>query len=217
MEFNDTVHKRRSIRKFKTDQIEKEVIVEIIKDALIAPSAHNKQPWNYYVFTLDKKVEIENIIHEKITNKRELSMYEKIMRKCLSFLKEAPVLILVYSGEEDTAPNDLLSLGASIENMLLSATDKEIGSLWLGVITAFEEEINKYLDIKGKRLISGVVLGYKDEEPIPVFRKEFNDIVKFYWYQSKIYSIIIMLQIGGMTDEKNKNIISFISFILYGL
>ena len=180
MEFNDTVHKRRSIRKFKTDQIEKEVIVEIIKDALIAPSAHNKQPWNYYVFTLDKKVEIENIIHEKITNKRELSMYEKIMRKCLSFLKDAPVLILVYSGEEDTAPNDLLSLGASIENMLLSATDKEIGSLWLGVITAFEEEINKYLDIKSKRLISGVVLGYKDEEPIPVFRKEFNDIVKFY-------------------------------------
>jgi hypothetical protein len=62
-----------------------------------------------------------------------------------------------------------------------------------------------------------VVLGYKDEEPIPVFRKEFNDIVKFYWYQPKIYSIIIMLQIGGMTDEKNKNIISFISFILYGL
>ena len=34
MEFNDIVHKRRSIRKFKTDQIEKEVIVEIIKDAL---------------------------------------------------------------------------------------------------------------------------------------------------------------------------------------
>ena len=180
MELKEAIQTRRSIRSYKTDLIDENIIVDIIKDGLLAPSAHNKQPWNYYVFTLDEKKKIEDIISEKITNKQELTYYEKIMRKCLSFLKDAPVLILVYTDEEETTPNDLLSIGASIENILLSAVDKKISSLWLGVVTAFESEINNHLNINDKRLVSGIVLGYKNEEPTNVVRKDFNDIVKFY-------------------------------------
>lgn len=180
MEFNKVIQNRRSIRNFQKKDINKKTIKKIINDALLSPSAHHKQPWNYYVLTLDKKKEIENIISEKITNKDELTYYEKIMRKCMSFVKDAPVLILAYTNEEDIMPNDILSMGASIEHILLSATNEGLGSLWLGVITEFEQEINQYLSIKDKRLVSGIVLGYKNEKPKEIPRKDFNDVVKFY-------------------------------------
>lgn len=180
MEFNQVVKNRRSIRNFKQEQIDKKVIEKILNDALLSPSAHNKQPWTYYVLTLDKKNEIENLITEKITNKVELTYYEKIMRKCMSFVKEAPVLILAYTNKEDVMPNDILSMGASIEHILLSATNEGLGSLWLGVITEFEKEINENLSINDKTLVSGIVLGYSNEELKLIPRKDFNDVIKFY-------------------------------------
>ena len=74
---------------------------------------------------------------------------------------------------------DIVSIGASIEHILLSAEDNDLGSLWLGVITDFEEIINKKFNITNKKLVSGIVLGYKDEYPDKRPRKEFNDVVTF--------------------------------------
>lgn len=180
MEFKKVINNRRSIRNFKKEQIDKKTIEKIISSALLSPSAHNKQPWSYYVFTLNKKNEIEDIINKKITNKPELTYYEKIMRKCMLFINDAPVLILAYIDDKEITTNDILSMGASIEHILLSATNEGLGSLWLGVITEFENEINEYLSIEDKKLISGIVLGYKNEEPKNIQRKEFKDVVKFY-------------------------------------
>ena len=42
---------RRSIRKYKPDKIEKSVIEEIVKAGILAPSAKNRQPWKYIVYT----------------------------------------------------------------------------------------------------------------------------------------------------------------------
>ena len=180
MEFNKVIQNRRSIRSFQSKEIDREILERILNNALLSPSAHNKQPWNYYVFTLDKKKEIENIISEKITNKHELTYYEKIMRKCLVYLQEAPILILAYINSEDVMNNDILSMGASIEHILLSATNEGLGSLWLGVITEFEKELNTYLNINDKKLVSGIILGYRNDEPANIIRKEFKDVVKFY-------------------------------------
>lgn len=47
----DSIEKRRSIRKYKLDKIEKSVIEEIVKAGILAPSAKNRQPWKYIVYT----------------------------------------------------------------------------------------------------------------------------------------------------------------------
>ena len=46
----DSIEKRRSIRKYKPDKIEKSVIEEIVKAGILAPSAKNRQPWKYIVY-----------------------------------------------------------------------------------------------------------------------------------------------------------------------
>ncbi|TNE40594.1 MAG: nitroreductase [Alphaproteobacteria bacterium] len=51
MEFDDVIMGRRSIRGYKPKPVPKELIEEILKLAMRAPSSMNTQPWNFYVIT----------------------------------------------------------------------------------------------------------------------------------------------------------------------
>lgn len=42
---------RRSIRKYKAKDVNKRDIEQILKAGIYAPSAKNRQPWKYYVYT----------------------------------------------------------------------------------------------------------------------------------------------------------------------
>ena len=44
------IENRRSIRKYKADKINKELIEDIIYSATLAPSAKNRQPWKFIVY-----------------------------------------------------------------------------------------------------------------------------------------------------------------------
>ena len=48
--FFELVEKRRSIRRFKRDKVERELIERCVEAARLAPSAENLQPWRFLVF-----------------------------------------------------------------------------------------------------------------------------------------------------------------------
>ena len=58
MEIIDAIKKRKSIRKFKSDPVPREVLKEILDMAVKSPSAINTQPWEFIVIAGDV---IENI------------------------------------------------------------------------------------------------------------------------------------------------------------
>jgi nitroreductase len=49
MEFFDVVHKRRSIRKFSSQPVEKDKLDQILEAAMRAPSAKSGRPWQFVV------------------------------------------------------------------------------------------------------------------------------------------------------------------------
>ena len=57
MEVREALLKRRSCRKFVDQEISKEIIEELMKAAMSAPSAKNKKPWKFYVVTNKDKLE----------------------------------------------------------------------------------------------------------------------------------------------------------------
>jgi len=63
MDLIEAIKSRRSIRGFKSDPVPKEVLVEILDLARLAPSATNCQPWKFIVLTGDslKKAKQVNI------------------------------------------------------------------------------------------------------------------------------------------------------------
>lgn len=73
--------------------------------------------------------------------------------------------------ERFTQINDTLSIGASIQNMLLRAEELGLGSLWIGNTVLQYRELTEYMQIDTE-LIGAVALGYKAENPSARPRKK---------------------------------------------
>lgn len=84
-------------------------------------------------------------------------------------MKEASVIILVFNraplskikgkGKIDALMAETLSIGASMENMLLAAHALGLGGVWVGDIVAISNEIKKYLKVK-ENLVGALMIGY---------------------------------------------------------
>lgn len=100
---NALANRRRSVRKFKPDIVQMEIILNVLDTAHYAPSGANVQPWRFFVIT---DPEIKKRIRQS-SEKGEREMYAKVsgefkewlMEQGLSpdkpFLEEAPLLIVV--------------------------------------------------------------------------------------------------------------------------
>lgn len=186
MELNYVIKKRRSIRKYKNIDIPNEVIEDLIDSARLAPSAKNRQPWEFMIVKGIIKNEIADIMLEqlkqsKISLERKLYNANSSVKSTSYIMKEAPILILVFKPKEDNwIIGDSLSIGAAIEHICLRATDLELGSLWIRDIVYTQKEIAKLVGKDDMELISAISIGYPDENPKQRTRKKLNEILEWY-------------------------------------
>lgn len=188
---------RRSIRKYKSDTVRKEDIEAIILAGTKAPSAKNRQPWKYIVYTADAKNQLLNEMEKGLIRERD---GKQLLPKSqngladafytLHVMREAPVLIMIVNtngqspfedidvDERVTEICDTLSIGASVENMLLTATELGYGTLWIANTCFAYEELVAYMGITGQ-LTGAVSLGFPAETPNPRPRKSMEEVVEY--------------------------------------
>lgn len=178
MELETVIKQRRSIRKFKNSPIAREKIEMIIKAAIEAESWKNSQTARYHV----------------ITSKKILDEFKET---CLPLFnqdncKDAPVLIVTTfiknraGYERDGTPSNELAngwgcydLGIHNQNLILKATELELGTLVMGIRDA--DKIRRLLNIPEQEIIVSVIaLGVSDIEPERPKRKIVEDICTFY-------------------------------------
>jgi len=133
MELAEIIKNRRSIRKYKNDDVSNELIMELLESARLCQSAKNRQPWSFGILRKEKKDDIADIM----INWCDIAVDEKegkknSVRHTANIMKEAPVLILVFQEKnQEWLTSDILSVGASIEHICLRATDLGLGALWI--------------------------------------------------------------------------------------
>lgn len=162
MELKEVLLKRRSIRKFKDEIISEEIIDELLHAAMSAPSACNKQPWEFYVVTNK----------EKINELSKASMFSRY---------KAPLIIVVCGNLSRSLPSQLSpywiqDCSAATNNILLRATDLGLGAVWCGAHPQkrVEERIRKCLDINEKQVpLNLIFIGYPAENQEP--RDQYNE------------------------------------------
>ena len=134
VDFFDVVNERRSVRSYLPDMPGDDVIKKVLEAGMAAPSAGNRQPWEFIVVQKDRELK------EAITNTtyRGNSWQN---RQTQAWLLEAPLLIIVCGVPQrcasrygwDHAQKLLLQdTAAAIENMLLAATALGLASCWVG-------------------------------------------------------------------------------------
>lgn len=193
----EAIYTRRSIRKYTKEPIPRFVIEQIIDAGRAAPSAKNRQPWKYLVYSGRAKDRLlgimkKGIAAEEISPRLPLSVSGiSDAKNTLQIMEKAPVVIIVLNtngkspfmplnaDERFTEMNDLLSIGASIENMLLKAEELSVGTLWIGNTCFAYRELMEHIGMDAE-LAGAVALGHKAEEPAMRPRKSLEDIVEYY-------------------------------------
>lgn len=112
------IFKRRSIRKYKNQEVPNNLINSLLQAAMSAPSACNQQPWHFFI------IQNQSVLHE-------LSEIHSGFHN----LKSSPLAILVC-GEPDAAELEFYweqDCAAATENILLAATALGLGAVWQGI------------------------------------------------------------------------------------
>ena len=117
MDALEAIMGRRSIRKYTEKKIPDETITKLLKAAMNAPSAHNRQPWHFIV--VDDK--------EALLKVPEYHQYSKM-------LEQASHAIIVL-GDNNIQETDfwIHDCSAATENILITANALGLGAVWLGV------------------------------------------------------------------------------------
>ncbi len=115
----NAIFNRVSIRKYQDKPVEKDKIILMLKAAMAAPSACNQQPWEYYVVTNKNKIQ-------------ELALTSPYA----AFSKDAPLVFVACSRKSNSiiAPSYIdIDMSASVENLLLEASELGLGAVWMGI------------------------------------------------------------------------------------
>lgn len=191
------IENRRSIRKYKRHEISKEIIEDIIYSATLAPSAKNRQPWKFIVYQGEEKSKLVDVMHqgiklEKITHKLmpEWAFAIPDAENTVRVMEEAPCLIAVLNTNQKTPFDsiedekriveicDSLSIGAAIENMILTATSYGLGTLWIANTCFAYNELIDFIETDSQ--LTGIVsIGFANEAPAKRPRKPVADIVEY--------------------------------------
>jgi nitroreductase len=118
---NDLVFTRRSVRDFLDKPVEPEKLQRILRAGMEAPSAHNRQPWEFMVIT--NAAEREAVAG--------MSPYAKMLSKAAAAIVVCANLKLgEKSDSEDTYW--VQDCSAATENILLQIAAEDLGGVWLG-------------------------------------------------------------------------------------
>ena len=193
----ESIVERRSIRKYKAQEVPKEQIEQIVEAAIKAPSAKNRQPWKYLIYSDQGKKQLLDAMEIGLDNLSKIPDFPAKSNggladayNTLKIMREAPILIIVMNTNgnspfEGITPDariteicDSLSIGASVENMLLKATELGLGTLWIANTFYAYNEMMELIGEKGQ-LVCAVAVGYPDESPSARPRRGLADVIEW--------------------------------------
>jgi len=150
MELFETILARRSIRTFTGKKIPKSDLEKMVDVGRLAPSARNRQTWDFIVIT-EKAVLVE--IVSRFHPPRKYDTFEDGKFDGIS-----AIIAVIVEGSSEYWKEDG---AAATENILLAAKGLGWGSCWIeGQMRPHEDELKELLQVpKEKRILLLIALG----------------------------------------------------------
>lgn len=160
---------RRSIRRFRREDVDDEVIFKMLDAARFAPSARNSQPWEFIVIR-DRKV------------KEELGR----VHRYASPLLNAPLGIAVICNPKLSPTSYLVDCANATIYAMLAAHALGLGTVWIQTL----RDIEKIQGILGvpEDLVPVAILavGWPDEKPEARPRKKLSEVTYLNSYGKRL-------------------------------
>ena len=151
----ETIFRRRSIRKYTDQPLDKETITLLLQAGMAAPSAMNCRPWEFIV----------------VTDPEKLALF----RSRLVFGNRNAPAAIVVCGNPSLSSNPAARLfwvqdcSAAAENILIAAVGLGLGTVWIGVhpVAKFVKTVREIMALPKKVTpLCIVYVGYPaDDKP----------------------------------------------------
>ena len=178
MELFEAIQARRAVRKYLPDPVPKQEIRRILDAANRAPSAMNRQQWEFVVVTSRDTIRELGVSYRAIVEEFTRNWDPTPLRGSLSreeFVRfaesygGAPVVIVVLTDTADTddfRKANIESASAAMENLVLAATARGFGTCWMTGPLRDEKTLRRILSIPDtKEIVAVTPLGYPAAEP----------------------------------------------------
>jgi nitroreductase len=174
MKLQEAIFARHSMRNFRPDPVPRELAEQLIVAASAAPSSMNEQPWRFYCCEGESRARLGKIVAQTTIH---LSEYMEVLGpkryedavEWFSSLGDAPLLIAFACPNPDsdlTAINRYVSLGAALENLLLTVTDLGLAACNITLSYWVREEIAELFELPEEMSVVLIVaVGYAGEVP----------------------------------------------------
>jgi len=163
--FWEVLERRRTVRFYTEDPVDGEVVTRLMRAAVMAPSAHNGQPWRFVV--LNDRARRQRLVSAMAKrwerDLRKSDVDPKIIRAEVRFSTErfvnAPLLLLPCLTMEsmDRYPDRarqraeyamaIQSVAAGIQNLLLAAHAEGLGACWCCAPLFCQGLVRRLLDL----------------------------------------------------------------------
>jgi nitroreductase len=159
MDTLEAIRERRSVRKFRPDPVERELLQQLVDSGRLAPTAMGKEPWEFVVVTED----------ETRAAIAATTDYGK-------FIAEAPACIAVFCKDTKYYLEDGC---AATENILLAAAALGLGACWVaGHKKGYADKVRQMLGVpEGYRLASLLPVGYPADRPARKQKRRLEEVL----------------------------------------
>ncbi len=154
----DNIMTRTSIRQYTDEEVSDEAVETLLRAAMAAPSAGNKQPWRFVV----------------VRDTVKLNDFADAVRS-MQPVGRAKLAIVICGDLNDTFPGEGIDYwvedtSAATENLLLAAHSLGLGAVWCGIYPLSERVVftKDELQLPENIVPMGIVaLGWPAENPAP--------------------------------------------------
>ncbi len=171
MEFFELIRSRESVRDYDSDRkIDKKTLLKIAEAGRIAPSAANKQPWEFIIVSSERMLHKINPCYHR------------------PWFKDAPHILIVVGDKScswvrqaDNYNSLETDLTIAMDHMILAAEDLGIGTCW---IAAFDNTILRdALELETNQVVYAITpLGYQTKgfkKQNKKIRKPIEEVIRF--------------------------------------
>ncbi|QAT16928.1 hypothetical protein BU251_03870 [Candidatus Velamenicoccus archaeovorus] len=179
--FIELAKHRQSCRSYLPKNVPRQMVLDCLEAARLAPSACNSQPWHFIV--VDEPATKDTLCQASLSGPYAMNR----------FVKEAPVIIAVVTekagfltrviGSLRGTPYWLMDIGIAVEHFVLQAAESGLATCWIGWFD--ERQAARVLRVpRAKKIVCLISLGYSDETLREKNRKPAQEIYSFNQYNA---------------------------------
>ncbi len=162
--------KRRAIRNYTEEPVEKEKIEQILKAATYAPNDRMREPWHFYVLQKEALKRYEQVATEYLQER--FPSKPNLVESSLKVIQTTPVVIIVTAdkveGDEAATKDNVFAVCSAIMSMWLAAEELGLGFVWRtrGVGLVHDPRLHNFIGAQPNQQVVGTIfLGYPAETP----------------------------------------------------